>query len=158
MPGIRMSADAFRTWFLTFYNGIHHDEQVWFAFKVLMVLYFEVPFHITPDSMINNKVSRAIFPSCISPCILSVCIDSGQSQTRSYEFYHPSICARQFGLGQLPIHLFFADKLWARQPIRESLTFSRILDLARNISIGDAPNFAPQDAFNTGLLHIWWRE
>lgn len=158
MPDVKMCADAFGTWFLSLYNGIHHDEQVWFAFKVLMVLDFEVPFLITPNSMMDNDVSRAIFLSCISPCILPVGIGSDRSQTCSYEFYHPSICARQFGLGQLPIHLFFVDTLRARKSVQDSLTLSRILDLARNITISDAPDFAPRDTFNTGLFRIWWRE
>lgn len=158
MPGVKMSADAFGTWFLTFYNGIHRDEQIWFVFKVLMILDFEVPFLITPDSMMDNDVSRAIFLSCISPCILPVGIGSDRSQTRSYEFYHPSIYAHQFGLGELPIRLFFADRLRARQPVRESLTFCWILDLACNIVIGDTSDFAARDAFNTGLFRLWWRE
>lgn len=129
MPGVSMSIDGFETWFLTFYNGIHRDDQVWFAFKVLMNLDFEIPFLITLDSMMDNEVSRAIFLSCITPYLLQVGVGFGRSQTRSYEFYHPSVCAGQFDFDQLPIRLFFSDKLWTKQPVRESLTFSRILDL-----------------------------
>lgn len=89
MPGVRMSADAFGA-----LPGIRHNDQVWFFFKALMVLGFEIPYLITPDSMMGDDTSRVIFLSCITPCILPVAVGSGRSQTRSYEFYHSSVCAR----------------------------------------------------------------
>jgi hypothetical protein len=47
----------------------------------------------------------------ITPCLLptNFCFGHGKAKLYSYEFYHPSLVSRQFGLDQLPIPLFFTD-------------------------------------------------
>nr|BAI39936.1 aminotransferase-like [Oryza sativa Indica Group] len=53
----------------------------------------------------------------------------GRNIQVSYEFYHPMSSARQLGVGQLPIGLFFADKIQCRGEISSTLMMHRLLNL-----------------------------
>jgi hypothetical protein len=52
-----------------------------------------------------------------------------------YEFYNPSISARQMGFGQLPPCVFFADKLKPREAVNSGLEFNRILQFERSLLV-----------------------
>lgn len=155
VPGRKLSDAALADWFKAFYYGFARDSSTWFAYEDLSD--FEVPFSFRPDTPLADAISAQMFIKFIKPCLLPTGIASGRSQHPSYEFYNPSACARQLGLGQLPIGLFYADKLRAREPVRSVLDFDRIMQLADNIPIGD---FADLDLahFNTRLFSTWWRE
>jgi hypothetical protein len=71
--------------------------------------------------------SREVFSTAISPCILPVGIHQGKNIQISYEFYHPTSAARQLGIGQLPISLFFADKIQSWGEITSALMMDRLL-------------------------------
>nr|QBA09454.1 DUF1409 domain-containing protein [Oryza sativa Japonica Group] len=73
--------------------------------------------------------SREIFTTAISPCILPVGIHQGRNIQVSYEFYHPMSLAKQFGMGQLPIGLYFADKIQCRSDISSTLMMDRLLNI-----------------------------
>ena len=79
------------------------------------------------------------FNSFIKPCVLPTefCHGRGKMDTGSflpgnlptYEFYNMSFVAHQFGLGQLPLRLFFKDILRPREDISEVLEASRVFHL-----------------------------
>ena len=70
-----------------------------------------------------------------------------------YEFYHPLICARQLGFGQLPISLFFVDKLKTREPIASRLEFMKISSFIESLPMGDLDGFI-HSPFYTWLFTI----
>jgi hypothetical protein len=73
----------------------------------------------------------------------------------SYEFYNPFIAARQLGFGQLPLGLFFGDKLKPREAINHSSKFLRIRrfkDALPQINV-EAWKCGP---FSSNLFDTWW--
>jgi hypothetical protein len=78
--------------------------QIWYADQ------FERPYFFKFDKVCDPKyASKKIFQVVVTLCLLptNFCYGGGKAKLYSYEFYHPSVAARQFGLGQLPIHIFF---------------------------------------------------
>lgn len=57
---------------------------------------------------------RENFVAAITPCIFLTGISQGKTIKPSFEFYRPMSAARQFGLGQLPIGLFFIRSVKAK--------------------------------------------
>ena len=53
---------------------------------------------------------------------------SGKSAI-GYEFCYPSVVARQLGFVQVPPLLYFADKVQARNPIGNALTYNQLKNL-----------------------------
>uniref|UniRef100_A0A0D9UYX5 Uncharacterized protein n=1 Tax=Leersia perrieri TaxID=77586 RepID=A0A0D9UYX5_9ORYZ len=120
LPTIAASENLIADWFQVFYIGPNDDNQIWFAYNeanfadnpLVTASIFENPSDISLSSPLSYADSTANFLACIRPCLLPSGISSGRkSNLLTYEFYYPSIAARQFGLGQLPIKLHFADKL-----------------------------------------------
>nr|ABF96978.1 hypothetical protein LOC_Os03g33870 [Oryza sativa Japonica Group] len=73
--------------------------------------------------------SREVYSRASSPCILAVGIHQGKNIQMTYEFYHPTSVARQLGMGQQPISLFFADKIQSRGEITSALMMDRLLNI-----------------------------
>jgi hypothetical protein len=92
---------------------------------------FDLPLDFRFEDINSEKFdkSREVFSAAISPCILPVGIHQGRNIQVSYEFYHPMSSARQFGMGQLPIGLFFADKILCRGEISSTLMMDRLLNI-----------------------------
>ncbi len=98
--GAKLTAELLKDWFYSFYKGFQKDARVWFP--------YEDSVHLDLSSDFR---SREVVSAAISPCILPVGIHQGRNIQVSYEIYHPMSSARQFGMCQLPIGLFFADKI-----------------------------------------------
>jgi hypothetical protein len=64
----------------------------------------------------------------ISPRILPANFTSRKSAI-GYEFYYPSVVARQVGFIQVPPCPYFADKVQARNPIGNALAYNRLKNL-----------------------------
>nr|BAD23710.1 aminotransferase-like protein [Oryza sativa Japonica Group] len=127
--GAKLSAELLKDWFCSFYESFQKDARVWFLYEDSAQLEHPVDFRFKD---INHEVyqsSREIFSAAISPCILPVGIHQGRNIQASYEFYHPMSSARQLGMGQLPIGLFFADKIQCRGGISSTLMMDRLLSL-----------------------------
>nr|AAS01932.1 hypothetical protein [Oryza sativa Japonica Group]ABF96962.1 hypothetical protein LOC_Os03g33730 [Oryza sativa Japonica Group] len=127
--GAKLSAELLKDWFCNFYEGFQKDARVWFLYGDSTLL--ENPWDFRFEDINNDRYQkpREIFLSAITPCILPVGIYQGRNIQVSYEFYHPMSSARQFGMGQLPIGLFFADKIQCRGEISSSLMMDRLLNL-----------------------------
>ena len=67
----------------------------------------------------------------ISPRIFPVNFTSGKS-TIGYEFYYPSLVARQLGFVQVPPLPYFDDKIQARNTIGNALAYNRLKGLEPN--------------------------
>nr|BAD30580.1 aminotransferase-like protein [Oryza sativa Japonica Group]BAD31383.1 aminotransferase-like protein [Oryza sativa Japonica Group] len=127
----RLSAKPFGEWFNNFYDGFPKNSRIWFAYEGHGI--FELLGDFRFDEINSKKYdkSREVFSAAISPCIIPVGIHQGKNIQMTYEFYHPTSAARQFGMGQLPISLFFADKIQSRGEITSLLMMDRLLNLPR---------------------------
>nr|CAE04936.2 OSJNBa0017P10.13 [Oryza sativa Japonica Group]CAE75878.1 B1234D02.2 [Oryza sativa Japonica Group] len=80
----------------------------------------------------------------------------GRNIQVSYEFYHTMSLARQLGLGQLPIGLFFADKIQCRGEITSTLMMDRLLNLP-GPPLGSIDNIELA-GFKSRTFDRWWGE
>jgi hypothetical protein len=119
---------------------------------------FELPSDFRFEEINSEKYdkSREVFSAAISPCILPVGIHQGRNIQVSYEFYHPMSSARQFGMGQLLIGLYFADKIQCRGEISPTLMMDRLLNLPRP-SLGSIDNIE-LERFSSRNFDRWWGE
>nr|ABA98800.1 hypothetical protein LOC_Os12g34730 [Oryza sativa Japonica Group] len=127
--GAKLSAELLKDWFCSFYEGFQKDARVWFLYEDSTELEHPLDFRFEDINHEIYQSSREIFSAAISPCILPVGIHQGRNIQASYEFYHPMSSARQLGMGQLPIGLFFADKIQCGGEISSTLMMDRLLNL-----------------------------
>ena len=88
-------------------------------------------------------MAAAIFNSFVKPYVLPAEFHHGRGKMATssfipgnlptYEFYNPSLVARQFGFGQLPPRLFFKDVLKPREDISEVLEAGRVFQLGSDL-------------------------
>ena len=95
--------------FKSFYNGFLEISTTWFAYQDENVIY-ENPFKFQLDSWKTDEEATKIMKEIISPRILSVNFTAGKD-VPSYEFYNPSVAARQLGFCQVPPSFFFVGKV-----------------------------------------------
>ena len=110
---------ALLIFFKSFYNGFPEISTTWFAYQDEKVIY-ENTFKFQLDSWKTNEDATEILKEIISPRILPVNFTSGKD-IPSFEFYNPSVAARQLGFGQVPPLPFFADKIQIREIINDAL-------------------------------------
>jgi hypothetical protein len=109
--GAKLTAELLKDQFCSFYEGFQKDARVWFPYEDSVHLDLPSDFRFEDINHERYQKSREVFSAAISPCILPVDIHQESNIHVFYEFYHPMSSARQFGMGQLPISLFFADKI-----------------------------------------------
>ena len=81
---------------------------------------------------------------------------SGKSAI-GYEFCYPSVVARQLGFVQIPPLPYFADKVQARNPISNALTYNRLKNLEPVIDKTQLADW--QVASHTTIPFTqWWSE
>ena len=141
--------------FKCFYNGFTKNSTIWFAYHDDNKEY-ENPFKFNLDSWRDDEEATKTMREAISPRILSANFTSGKS-AMGYEFCYPSVVARQVGFVQIPPLPFFADKIQARNPIGNALTYNRLKSLEPVIDMTQLP-----DCQITPLTTIpfaqWWSE
>lgn len=90
-----------------------------------------------------------------SLAILSVDFHRGRQCLQFYEFYYTSVSAHQLGFSQIPIKLFFADKIMAREFVGIELKFNRIHALESTYPPFTLDTFVI-GAFCSKLYIQWW--
>ena len=99
-----------------------------------------------------------ILSHLVRPSMLAVEVRHGREKPpTSYEFYCPSIVARQIGFGQLPLALFFADKLKLRETVTNSIEFNRILQFEQAL-LPEAISGWEGVPFTSSTFDHWWQE
>jgi hypothetical protein len=75
----------------------------------------------------------------------------------SYEFYNPSVAARQLGFGQVPPLPFFAGKVQFRGALNNALSYDRLKNLEPSVDMAPLADWqvAP---FVTTPFTQWWSE
>ena len=154
--GAKLSAELLKDWFFSFYDGFPRNARAWFFYEDSMD--FELPSDFRFEDINSEKFdrSREVFAAAISPCILPVGIHQGRNIQASYEFYHPTNSARQFGMGQLPISLYFADKIQCRGDISSTLMMDRLLNI-QGPPLGTIDNIKLAQ-FRSRAFDLWWGE
>nr|BAC84429.1 hypothetical protein [Oryza sativa Japonica Group] len=152
----KLSAELLKDWFCSFYEGFQKDTRVWFLYEDSALLENPLDFRFEDINHERYQKPREIFSAAISPCILPVGIHQGRNIQVSYEFYHPMSSARQLGMGQLPIGLFFADKIQYRGEISSTLMMDRVLNL-QGPPLGSIDNIELA-TFRSKAFDRWWGE
>jgi hypothetical protein len=143
--------------FKSVYNGFKEDATIWNAYEENMN-HFERPLLFKLDQVCNPEdASKKNFQIAYTPCILPTNFSSAKNRPYSYEFYHPSVSARQLGFGQLSIHLFFADRIQHRNILSSALEYSRIKALTDVLTDVDLTEWAPS-LFHSSQYKSWWLE
>nr|BAD01210.1 aminotransferase-like protein [Oryza sativa Japonica Group] len=154
--GAKLSAELLKDWFCSFYEGFKKDARIWFPYEDSADLELPSDFRFEDINHKKFQKSREVFIAAINPCILPVGIHQGRNIQDSYEFYHPMSSARQLGLGQLPIGLFFADKIQCRGQITSTLMMDRLLNLP-GPPLGSIENIELA-GFRSKNFDRWWGE
>lgn len=153
-PGADQSAEEMSSWFTHFYNGSPSAKMDMFVY--LADSEFELPADLNLGLLNEDIVSREIFMISVSPCLLPIGIFQSRNTSLSYEFYNPMVAARQCGIGQLPINLYFHRLIEKRGTISFALLMNKILETEIPI-LGDC------DRLNLNIfVHLsfqsWWHE
>nr|ABF97184.1 hypothetical protein LOC_Os03g37180 [Oryza sativa Japonica Group] len=154
--GAKLSAELLKDWFCSFYEGFQKDARVWFPYEDSEDLELPSDFRFEDINHERYQKSREVFSAAISPCILPVGIHQGRNIQVSYELYHPMSSARQLGVGQLPIGLFFADKIQCRGEISSTLMMDWLLNL-QGPPLGSIENIELA-GFKSKNFDRWWGE
>ena len=119
--------------FKTFYNGFPETSTIWFTYQDEKVIY-ENPFKLHLDSWKTDEEATKIMKEIISPRILPINFTAGKD-VPSYEFYNPSVVARQLGFGQVPPLPFFIGKVQFRGALNSALSYGRLKDLEPDVDM-----------------------
>jgi hypothetical protein len=117
--------------FKCFYHGFAENSTIWFAYNDENTSY-ENSFKFQLNSWKTDEEATKIMKEIISPRILPANFTFG-NETPSYEFYNPSIAARQLGFGQVPPLPLFAGKVQFRGNIGSALSYDRLQDLEPDV-------------------------
>jgi len=139
--------------FKCFYQGFAEDSSIWFAYHDESTSY-ENPFKFQLDSWKTDEDATKSMKEMISPRILPTNFTSGK-EISSYEFYNPSIVARQLGFGQVPPFPIFAGKVQFRGTIGNALSYDRLKDLEPNVDMALLTDWQIA-SFVTTPFTQWW--
>jgi hypothetical protein len=118
---------------------------------------FELPIKFSFESINTEAESMESFGEAITLGIFPVNFFTSRSHQPSYEFYYPSVAARQLDFGQVPVHLFFADRVKPRETVNSHVEYDRLKNL-----ILDAENVDLEGwiicSFTTRPFKQWWSE
>ncbi|BAH93508.1 Os06g0357000 [Oryza sativa Japonica Group] len=151
-----MSVECLSDWFNNFYDGFPRNSRTWFAYECSKDFEFPIDFRFDEINHERFEKSRMLLSTAISPCILPVGIHQGRKTPVSYKFYHPMSAGRQLGLGQLPIGLFFVDKIQTRGVITSALMMDRLLNIL-GPPLGSIDNIELAVIWCATFDH-WWAE
>jgi hypothetical protein len=100
----------------------------------LDILEFELPASFRFQNVYSDAEELKILSHLVRPSLLPVEIRHRREKPpTSYEFFCPSIVARQMGFGQLPPTLFFAHKVKPRETLTTRIEYNRILHFEQSL-------------------------
>lgn len=152
MSGDRKTPSNVTNIFTLFYNGIAPEFLTWYAYEDFDD-HFELPISY---SLELSNVDPRILTAVLCPGILPAEIFASKER-RSYEFYYPSVVARQFLFGQTPIFPFFAEIVQPRNSVPSGLFYDRLKASMIKDPIIDISDWTAA-SFTTRAFRVWWRE
>ena len=118
---------------------------------------YENPFKFQLESWKTDEEATKIMKEIIFPRILPINFTAGKD-TPSYEFYNPSVAARQLEFGQMPPFPFFASKVQFRGVLdNSSLSYSRLKDLEPDVDMTLLADWQIAPFAATTFIQ-WWSE
>ena len=75
----------------------------------------------------------------------------------TYKFYNPSVAARQFGLGQMPIGVHFVARVKFREPVSRGFVYNRLCNLTPDSNTIDLSTWLVVP-FSTQQFKLCWAE
>ena len=141
--------------FKCFYNGFPETSTIWFSYQDEKVIY-ENPFKFQLDSWKTDEDATKIMKEKISPRILPINFTAGKD-IPSYEFYNPSVAARQLGFGQVPPLPFFACKVQFRGALNSALSYDRLKNLEPEVDMALLADCQVMPFVTTSFTQ-WWSE
>ena len=141
--------------FKCFYNGFPETSTIWFAYHDDNASY-ENPFKFQFDSWKTDEEATKIMKEIISPRILPINFTAGKD-VPSYEFYNPSVAARQLGFGQVPPLPFFVGKVQFRGALNNALSYNRLKDLELDVDMALLADWQIIPFITTPFTQ-WWSE
>ena len=106
------------------------ESTIWYAYEAKDS--YELPTFSFLEVPLDEDYAK-IFKSMINSIVLPVGFSLGRKETRSFEFYHPAVVARQFGFGQVPTDLFFANLVKPRGSLDSALIYDRLISLSERL-------------------------
>jgi hypothetical protein len=94
-PGHKKTPSCIAEHVRSFYLSFNQESIIWFAYEDDNN-HFETLFNF--DNIHSDDENRISFLEIIKPGILPSCV-FGKDQSATYEFYNPSLGARQLGFG-----------------------------------------------------------
>ena len=116
----------------------------------------KIPSKLQLDSWKTDEEATKIKKEIISPRILPINFTAGKD-VPSYEFYNPSVAARQLGFGQVPPFPFFVGKVQFRGALSNALTYDRLKDLEPDVDMALLADRQITPLVIT-LFTQWWSE
>ena len=141
--------------FNSFYNGFSEISTIWFAYHDENTSY-ENPFKFQLDSWKTDEDATKSMKEIVSPRILPANFTSGKDAP-TFEFYNPSIAARQLGFGQVPPLPFFAGKVQFRGALNNALFDDRLKDFEPDVDMTLLADWQIVP-FTTTPFTQWWSE
>ena len=118
---------------------------------------FPLLFNLVDEAL--NK-DNDLMMAIITPRAIPVnTFSSGMNTNITYEFYNPSVVARQLAFGQLPIRLCYADVIKPREAITCGFDWDKVVQLPpdANTTDIDLSTWIPT-SFITESYKSWWQE
>ncbi|RLN09941.1 hypothetical protein C2845_PM11G17080 [Panicum miliaceum] len=151
-PGCQFTTARTAEYFRCFYNGFSEETVSWYPYRTVEPI-FELP--VCYDSS-THTFDRELMDILIKPGILPANFFSGKDSP-TYEFYNPSVAARQLGFGQLPIRVYFAGQAKFRDELTKSLDYNRLCNLVPDSSTIDLNNWTVA-SFAVQQFKLSWAE
>jgi len=142
--------------FKLLYKDFPEATLEWFVYSD--ILEFELPASFRFQNIYSYAKKFKILSHLVRPSLLPIEIRHGREKTpTSYEFYYPSIVARQMGFGQLPPALYFADKVKPREVVTAGTEYNRLLHFEQSL-LPEAISGWECTPFTSTAFDHWWQE
>jgi hypothetical protein len=132
LPGGKLNPSDASRWFRIFYKGL--DNPIFLPYAESEI--FESPATFRLADFANDIDTRRLYSIMIRPCLLPVAMSTSNRIIKpGYEFYQPVVAARQFGLGQVPLHFLLHHLTSNRVDLPDAVTTQRCYSLFSDLFI-----------------------
>jgi hypothetical protein len=151
LPGSKLNPSQASNWFRIFCRGM--NNPIFLPYTDYEIFENQITFRLADFA--DDDGARHLYSIMIRPYLLPVGMSTSNQIIKSgYEFYQPVVAARQFGLGQFPLHFFLHYLTTNRTDLLDAVTTQRCYSLFSDLLIP-----IPVDLSFTSLaidFENWW--
>jgi hypothetical protein len=119
---------------------------------------FELPTSFRFQTIYSDPEELKILSHLVRRSLLPIEVRHGREKPPTYyEFFCPSMVARQMGFGQLSLALFFADKVKPREIVNTGIEYNRTLHFQQSLLL-EAISRWECIPFSSTTFDHWWQE